>query len=221
MAPTSKSYHLFVWSRELRGLSSIRSIPQMLPNFFCEGPCSKYFKICRPHSLCSNYFMLQYEASCLLFSCEVMSNSLWCHGLQHTRLLCPPLSPGICSNSCPLSRWCYLTISFSPVPFSCLQSFPKSRSFPMSQLFASGSQSTGASASASVFPMNIEGWFPLGLTGLKCLLQHHNLKASILWCSAFFMVQLFHPYMSTGKKHSFGSMDLCQQSDVSAFYYTV
>ena len=150
--------------------------------------------------------------------CSVaMSNSLWCHGLQHTRLLCPPLSPGICSNSCPLSRWCYLTISFSPVPFSCLQSFPKSRSFPMSQLFASGSQSTGASASASVFPMNIEGWFPLGLTGLKCLLQHHNLKASILWCSAFFMVQLFHPYMSTGKKHSFGSMDLCQQSESLLF----
>ena len=117
MAPTSKSYHLFVWSRELRGLSSIRSIPQMLPNFFCEGPCSKYFKICRPHSLCSNYFMLQYEASCLLFSCEVMSNSLWCHGLQHTRLLFHSLSPRVPSNSYPLSQWCYLTISSSAAPF--------------------------------------------------------------------------------------------------------
>ena len=136
MAPTSKSYHLFVWSRELRGLSSIRSIPQMLPNFFCEGPCSKYFKICRPHSLCSNYFMLQYEASCLLFSCEVMSNSLWCHGLQHTRLLFHSLSPRVPSNSYPLSQWCYLTISSSAAPISfCLQSFPASGSFAMSKLF--------------------------------------------------------------------------------------
>ena len=130
MAPTSKSYHLFVWSRELRGLSSIRSIPQMLPNFFCEGPCSKYFKICRPHSLCSNYFMLQYEASCLLFSCEVMSNSLWCHGLQHTRLLFHSLSPRVPSNSYPLSQWCYLTISSCATLFSFhLQSYPASGSF--------------------------------------------------------------------------------------------
>ena len=157
--------------------------------------------------------------------CSVaMSNSLWCHGLQHTRLLCPPLSPGICSNSCPLSRWCYLTISFSPVPFSCLQSFPKSRSFPMSQLFASGSQSTGASASASFLPMNIQGWFPLGLTGLillskglSSLLQHHSSKASVLWHSVVFMIQLSHPHMTTRKNYSFDYMDLCQQSDVSAF----
>ena len=92
------------------------------------------------------------------------------HGPQHSRLLCPPLSPGVCSNSCPLSQRCYLTISSSTVPFSFyLQSFPASGSYPMSWLFASGGQSVGASASASALPMNIQGWFPLGLTGLISL----------------------------------------------------
>ena len=100
-----------------------------------------------------------------LFSHSVVSNSLWHHGLQHARLPCPSLSLGVCSNSCPLSWWCYLTISSSAIPFSFyLQSFPASRSFPMSQLFTWGGQSTGASASASVLPKNIQGWFPLGLT---------------------------------------------------------
>jgi len=108
----------------------------------------------------------------------------------------------------------------------CPQSFPESGFFPVNQLFTSGGQSTGASASASILPMNIQGWFPLGLTGLmslvskglsKSLLQHYNSKASILQCSAFFMVQLSHPYMTTGKNHSFDNTDLCQQSDVSAF----
>ena len=86
--------------------------------------------------------------------------------LQHTRLPCPSLSPRVCSNSCPLSRWCYPTISPSAAPFSfCFQSFPASGSFPMNWLFTSGGQSVGASVSASVLPMNIQGWFPLGLTG--------------------------------------------------------
>ena len=94
------------------------------------------------------------------------------HGLQHTRLPCPSLSPGVCSNSCPSSQWCHPTISSSVVPFSsCLQSFPASGSCPMSQLLASGGQSTGASSSASVLPMNIQDWFPLGLTGLFSLLS--------------------------------------------------
>ena len=93
-----------------------------------------------------------------------MSDSLRPHGLRHARLPCPLPSPGACSNSCLLSQWCYPTISSSVVRFSCLQSFPASGSFLMSQLFASGSQSTGASA--SVLPMNIHDWFPLGLTGL-------------------------------------------------------
>ena len=88
------------------------------------------------------------------------------HGVQHTRLSCPSPTPGAYSNSRPSSRWCHPTVASSVVPFSsCLQSFPASGSFPMSQLFASGSQSIGASASASVLPMNIQDWFPLGWTG--------------------------------------------------------
>ena len=100
----------------------------------------------------------------LLFSCSVVSNSLRPHELQHARLPYPSPSPRAFSNSCPLSRECHLTISFSVDPFSsCLQSFPTSGSFPMSWLFASGGQSIGASS--SVLPMNIQDWFPLGLTG--------------------------------------------------------
>ena len=137
-----------------------------------------------------------------------MSDSLQPHGLQHARLPCPSPTAGACSNSCPSSRWCHPTISSSVIPFSsCLQSFPTSGSFPVNQLFPSGGQSIRDSASASVFPMNIQGWFPLGLTslisflskGFSRLLQHHSLKASILQCSAFFVVQLSNPYMTTGK----------------------
>ena len=115
-------------------------------------------------------------------------------------LSCPSLSPRLCSNSCPFSRWCYLTISSSATLFSCyLQSFPASGYFPVSQLFASGDQSIGTSASASVLPVNIQGWFFFRIDWfdllavqktLKNLLQHHTLKASVIWCSAFFMVQL-------------------------------
>ena len=99
-----------------------------------------------------------------------MSKSLWPHGLQHTSFLCPLLPPRVCSNSCPLSWWCYPTISPLVAPFSsCPHSFPMSGSFPTSWLFTSSGQSIGASASASVLPMNIQGWFPLGLTGLISL----------------------------------------------------
>ena len=129
------------------------------------------------------------------------------HGLQHSRLPCPSLSPGVCSNLCPLSRWYHSTISSSVIPFSCFQCFPASGYFPMSQFFTSGSQSIGASASASVLPMNIQEWYPLGLNGLICLqsrelsrvFQHHSSKASILQCSTFFIVQFSHPYMTPGK----------------------
>ena len=97
---------------------------------------------------------------------SVTSNSLGPHGLQHARLPCPLPTPGACSNSCPSSQWCHPTNSSSVIPFSsCLQSFPASGSFQMSQFFASGGQSIGASASASVLPMNIKHWFPLGWTG--------------------------------------------------------
>ena len=137
-----------------------------------------------------------------------MSNSLQPHGLQHASLPCPLPIPEICSNLCSLSRWCHPTISSSVIPFSsCLQCFPALGSFPVSQFFTSDGQSIGVSASASVLPMNIQDWFPLGWTGwislqskgLKNLLQHHSSKASVPWRSAFFIVQLSHPYMTTGK----------------------
>ena len=106
----------------------------------------------------------------LLFSLSVMSNSLWLHALQHSRLPCPSPTPRTCSNSCPLSQRCHPTILSSDIPFSsCLQSFPAAWSFLMSQLFVSGGWSTGVSASASVLPMNIQDWFTLGLTSLISL----------------------------------------------------
>ena len=111
----------------------------------------------------------------LLFSHSVVSSSLWAHELHHARLPRLSPSPGACSNSCPLTRWCHPTISSSVIPFSsCLQSFPASLSFLMSQFFASGGQRIGVSASASVLLMNIQYWFPLGLTGL--ILQSKGLS---------------------------------------------
>ena len=127
------------------------------------------------------------------------------HGLQHTRLPCPSPTPRAYSNSCPLSQWCHPTISSSVIPLSSrLRSFPASGSFPVSQLFAWGGQSIGVSASTSVLPMNTQdrsllrwtGWISLQSKGLKSLLQHHSSKASILRFSAFFIVQLSHPYMT-------------------------
>ena len=125
----------------------------------------------------------------LLFSCSVVSDSLWPHGLQHTRLPCPSLFPGVFSNSCPLSWWCYSTISSSVTPFSfCPQSFPASGSFPTSQLFTSG----GASASASVLPMKFQCWFSLGLTGLISLLSKglsRLFSSTTIWMHQFFSAQ--------------------------------
>ena len=104
--------------------------------------------------------------SSVQFSHSVVSDSLRSHESQHARPPCPSPTPGVYSNSCPLSRWCHPTISSSVVPFSSrLQSFPASGSFPMSQFFASDGQSIGVSASASVLPVNIQGWSPLGWTG--------------------------------------------------------
>ena len=119
-----------------------------------------------------------------------MSDSLWPHGLQHARLPCSSPSPRACWNSCPLSQWCPLTISSSVNPFfSCLQSFPASGSFPVSQLIASGGQSIRASASASVLPMNVQGWFPLGLTGSISLLLKglsRVFSSTTVWKHKFF-----------------------------------
>ena len=146
--------------------------------------------------------------SSVQFSHSVTSNSLRPHGLQHARFPCPSSTLGAYSNLCPSHWWWHPTILSSVIPLAtCPQSFPASGSFPKSQFFTSDGQSTGVSASTSVLPMNIQDWFPLGWSdwislkskGLKCLLQHHSSKISILRCSAFFIVQLSHPYMTTGK----------------------
>ena len=142
------------------------------------------------------------------FSCSVTFNSLRPHGLQHAKPPFPSPTPGVHSSSYPLSQWCHPTISYSVITFSShLQSFPASGSIQMSQLFTSGGQSIGISASISVFPMNIQDWFPLdGLVGSPCSPRDSwessptpQFKSSILRCSAFFIVHLTHPYMITGK----------------------
>ena len=163
--------------------------------------------------------MFDWPCECLLssdissspvqFSLSVMSDFLRPHGLQHTTPPCPSPTPRVYSNSSPLGWWCHPTNSPSVIPFpSHLQSFPASGSSEMSQFFASGGQSIGVSASASVLPMTIQDRFPLGWTGwsslavqgiLKSFLQHNNSKASIFQCSAFFIVRLSHPYVTTGK----------------------
>ena len=134
-----------------------------------------------------------------------MSDSLRPRGLQHARLLCPPMASVVRSNSRPLSQWYCQTISSPAAPFFAF-SLSQHRRFPMSLHFASGGWSIGASASASVLPVSIQGWFPLNwfdlLTvqgHLKSLLQHHNPEASIVWHSAFLMVHLSEPYMTIGK----------------------
>ena len=141
----------------------------------------------------------------LLFSLQVKSDSLGHHGLQHAQPSCPSPSPGICPSSCPLNQWCYPINSSSGIPFSsCPQFFPESGSFPMSWLFTSGGQYWSFSISPSneytgLISFRIDWFDLLAVQGtLKNLLQNHSLKVSILWCSAFFMVQFSHPYMTTG-----------------------
>ena len=154
-----------------------------------------------------------------------MSNSLWPHGLQHARLPCLWPSPGACLNSCPLSQWCHPTISSSVIPFSsCFQSFPASGSFQR-RLFASGGQIIGASASALVPPMNIQDWFPLGLTCLISLLSKGLSRVffnTTVQKRQFFGAQ--HSLWSNShiqtwllENHSFDNPDLYWQSNVSAF----
>ena len=158
-----------------------------------------------------------------------MSNSLWSHGLQHDKLPCPSPSPGICSNSCPLCRWWHPTISSSVFPFSsCLQSFPASQSFLMSWLFASGPKYWSFSFSISpsnefsgLISFRIDWLDLLAVQGtFKSLLQNHSSKASILWHSGFFMVQLSHPYMTTGKTIAL-TIHIFVGKVVSIFQYTV
>ena len=130
------------------------------------------------------------------------------HGLQHAWLPCPSAAPGAYSNSCPLSWWCHPNISSSVIPvFTCLQSFPALGSFQMSQFFKSGGQSIGVSASTSVLPMNIQDWFPLGLTslislqskGLSRVFSNTIVQKHQVFGTPFFLVQLSHPYMTAGK----------------------
>ena len=137
-----------------------------------SGSIGIYTQIClTPKNMLLEHAVRLEKNRYLKVSHLVVSDSLEPQGLQDARLPCPSLSPGVCSNSYPLSWWCHPTISSSVAPFSCLQFFPESGSFPMSQLFTSGGQRTRASASASVLPMNIQGWFPLGLTGWISLLS--------------------------------------------------
>ena len=164
----------------------------------------------------SNLWKL-YNSVQFLFSCSVVSNYLQPHGLQHTRLPCPSQSPWVCSNSCPLSRWCHPTISSSVVPFSSSsQSFPASESFPLSQLFTSGGQNIGVSA--SVLPMNVQDWFPLGFTGLIPLLSKELsrvLSSTRVWRHQFVSTQA--ECMTNGKTIALDCTDLCWQSNVSVF----
>ena len=159
------------------------------------------------------------------FSCSVRSNSLRPHGLQHARPPCPSPTPRVYSDSCPLSRWCHPTILSSVIPFSCFQSFPASGSFPMSQLFTSGGQGIGVSASASVPPMNIQDWFSLGWIGWISLQpkglsrvfptpQFKSINSSVLSFLYAPTLISIHDYW---KNHSLNKMDLCWQSNVSAF----
>ena len=135
-----------------------------------------------------------HSVSSVQFSRSVISDFVRPHGLQHTRLPCPSPTPRAWSNSCPLSRWCHPAISSSVIPFSfCLQSFPVSGSFPMCQFFQSGGQSIGASALASVLPMNIQDWFSLGLTSwISLQLDLHISFMSLVFCNSFMKIRFMY-----------------------------
>ena len=166
----------------------------------------------------------------LFFSCSVLSDSLQPHGLQHTGFLCPSSSLRACSNSCSFNGWCHPTISSSVIPVSSWPlSFPASGSFPMNWLlhirwpkywsFSFNISPFNEYSGLNTFKID---WFDLlAVQGtLKSLIQHHSSKASILWCSAFFIVQISHPYMITGKTIAL-TIWTFDSSDVSAFSYAV
>ena len=153
-----------------------------------------------------------------------MSNSLWPHGLHHASLPWLSLSPWVCSNSCPLSLWCHPNMSSSATLFSCPQSFPVSGSFPVSQLFTSGDQSTKASPSASVPPVNIQGWFSLGVVWFPCIprdSQESSPASQFKSINSSALSLLYGPTLTSvhdyWKNHSSNNTDLLQQSDISAF----
>ena len=164
--------------------------------------------------------------SSIQFSHSLVSNYSRPYGLQHIRPPCPSQTPGVYSNSCPLSWWCHPTISSSVIHFSCLQSFLATGSFQMSQFFASGGQSFGVSASASVLPMNIQDWFPLEISfGWISLLskgpQESSPTPQFKSINSLPLSFLYSPTLTSihdyWKNHSFDQMDLCWQSNVSTF----
>ena len=187
--------------------------------------------LCKHFAIYIDTCIKSYCRPSVQFSHSVTSDSLQPHGLQHFRLPCPSPTPRVCSSSCPLSRWCHPTISSSVIPFSCcLQSCLASGSFPMSQLFVWGGQSIGALASASVLPVNIQDWFPLGWTGWISLqskglsrvfsnttLQEHQFSSAQpsfwsnshipSWCDSFF----------TGKTIALTRWTFFWQNNVSTF----
>ena len=163
------------------------------------------------------------------FNHSVVFDSFWPDGLQYATPPCWSPTPGVYSNSYPLSRRCHPTISSSVIPFSCLQSFPASESFPVSQLFASGGQSIGVSASTSVLPVNTQDWFPLGWTGSPCSprdSQESSPTPQVKSVNSSVLSFLHSPTLTSvcftyihdyWKNHSFDYTEICQHSDVSAF----
>ena len=195
-----------VYHRELHSIS-------------CDKP--EWKRICKGIYICIYAYVCIYIAIVQSLTHVRLFETSW---TQHARLTCPSLSPTGCSNSYPLSRWCHPTISSSVAPFSsCLQSFPASKSFLMSQFFPSGGQSIGASASALVLPVNIQGWFPLWSTGLICLLSNRLSRvfsSTTTWKYQFFSDQpslWSSSYIRTHgwKNYLFDYMNLRWQSDVS------
>jgi len=197
----------------------------------------KHLYIYRPISVFS-LLLCDFVYSCtsitfsnsLQFSHSVVSNSLWPHEPQHTRPPCPSPIPRVHPNPCPLSQWCHPTISSSVIPFSsCPQSFPSSGSFQMSQLFTSGGQSIGVSASTAVLPMNTQGWSPSEWTGWISLQSKGLSKVfsntTVQSINSLALSFLHSPTLTSihdhWKNHSLDYMDLCWQSNVSAFQYTV
>ena len=166
---------MYYFSLILSGISMLRFLP---PGPFSENNLIELIQSDMiDHIWYTNLKPLKWNSLISQFRCSVMSNSLPPHGLWHARLPCLSPTPGACSNSCPLSRWCHPTISSPVVPFSsCLQSFPASGSFQMSQFFTSGGQSIGASS--SVLPMNVQSWFPLGMTDLSSYYLRDSQKSS-------------------------------------------
>ena len=208
MHPQSTHFFASLPTVVVVGQSSLTWMTSCSPNWFLPHyPCFLPFILPT-----ADRMILYTYISSIQFSRSVVFDSLRPHGRQrHARPPCPSKAPRVCSNSCPLSWWCHPTISSSVVPFSsCLQSFPASGSFPVSQFFASCGQSIGVSASVEVLPMNIQDWFPLGWTGwisLKSKSQESSLAPQFKSISSLVLSFLYGPTLISihdcWKNHSF------------------